>query len=421
MNIYTPLNHEEKKLYNYIQKNGPITKRALQNYFNYYSAPTLNRFITSIVEKGLIYECGQDVSNGGRKPSLFDICETANYIVGIDFSRGNIQIVITTLKMKIIDKLVIGVGPQFVGTGLPFSDKYTSKVIYESSPHKAVELTICDLRDMLAANNIKQDQLLGIGISAVGPLDTNTGIIGKVSYFYDSKAWCGFDIKTPFEEAFKVPVFVDCGSYLAALSEYLYGPHRGTSSLSFFSCGIGLRLGQIVSDKLIRTSNNDEGSIEHMIINQYGERCRCGKRGCVWTYSSTFTISENVRKRIASGESCSITKEIPRIYYADVVSASENGDSLCTYEVQEAAKYFGIALANYVTIMNPKVIVLGGKLASISNVFFKEAVETAKANLTIQPEDHPTFIQGGSFGRFTMPVGAAALVFEKSIGNTDLL
>lgn len=420
MNLFDNLTADQKRIYVYLQRFGPITKKALQDGLDF-TPGTLNRHLIYLCNEGLICETGQEASSGGRKPSLFDICKDKAFIAGIDISRGTVQIVITNLKLNIIAEHrsdVTNIQALFFDS--PEEEKYYYDLIRNPDPLYILSHLRKTLSSMLKENHISVNQLLGIGISTVGPVNTDSGILGNVRYFYQYKDWRGLNLKSFFEEQFQVPVWVDCGSYLAVLTEYLYGKYKGTSNMVYFSCGIGLRVGQISRDKIIRTANNDDGMVEHIIIDPMGERCVCGKRGCVRAYSSTFVMSAMVRERIANGELCSIKKQLERVNYRDIVFASQQGDWLCTNVLKEAGRYLGFALANYVTIVNPDIVFLGGKVASISNIYFDSAVESAQLNLNHYPGSLPMFVQGGTYGSLTMVVGAAGLVFEKSVGTNIL-
>ena len=423
MNLFSGLNEEEKKIFNCLQKNGPLTKKAIQDMFGY-SAATLNRFMNTLVQAGLAEECGQEASSGGRRPDLFDVCHTAAYMAGIDISRGTLQFVITDLKLTIVARYSVGIYRAHIPGaeiyGIPPEYSPYDQFLYETDPQVLMDFAAQTLKELLSLHGIPHDRLLGIGISMVGPVDPETGIVGKVNYFFEYPKWEGIDLKSFFASRFDVPIWVECGSSLAAMVEMLYGKMRGAANLTFVSCGIGLRIAQVSNGRLIRPVNNDDGAFEHMIINPFGERCTCGKRGCVRAYASTFTISANVRSRISNGESCMIEKPLESINYADIAYAAEQGDSLCIHELEEAARYLGLALSNYYLIVNPNVIIIGGKLASVSKVFYRKAVETAVSNLPAGETALPVFCQGGSFSFLTMSVGAAAMVLEKAL-QTDIL
>jgi len=395
---FSNLTNDEKTILYHIQKNGPLTKNEILDVMPY-KAGTLNRIIAMLADKGVISECGQEKSTGGRKPSLFDVNTLSKYLIGIDISRTNFTVVLTNMKIQVIH----GVRKSFD----PFGDV---------SPATVVRDVIAAIDTILVSKNLTRDKLYGIGIGMVGPVDPSTGVVKNVMHFR-SPGWVGFALKDVIVSEFGVPVYVDCGSYVATLAEYLYGEARGQKSISYINCGIGIRSGFISSGVLIRSVNNDESSFEHTIINPMGERCSCGKRGCVRCYASTFTISENVRRRISLGEKSKIHKEPEKIIYLDVVEAAAKGDEVCIYELSTAGNYFGIALANYIILLSPAQVIIGGMLATVSSDFYNAAIKSAEANYITQSEIDITFKQGGRFQEKSIAVGAAAMVFEKSIGS----
>ena len=48
--------------------------------------------------------------------------------------------------------------------------------------------------------------------------------------------------------------------------------------------------------------------------------------------------------------------------------AARNGDGVCSSVIRDAAKYVGMAVANLATILDPEAVVLGGMLASTSDL-----------------------------------------------------
>jgi predicted NBD/HSP70 family sugar kinase len=146
-----------------------------------------------------------------------------------------------------------------------------------------------------------------------------------------------------------------------------------------------------------------------------GERCYCGKRGCVRCYASTPAISENVRRRISAGEASLINAPPKDINYRHVLAAAEKGDAVAAEELRRAGTYFGVGLANYITLLNPECVVIDGPLVIDGSIFFDSAVKSAKENVYVS--SNIVYKKGGSFGYETIAVGAAAMYFEWYMGS----
>jgi predicted NBD/HSP70 family sugar kinase len=391
------LTNYEKDVFSKLQKEGPMTKKALLSYFDYKSS-TLNRIILSLLRNGAIVEIGQEESSGGRKPSLFDIQLNHKYVIGIDLSRTYIYIAVYDLKMKLKTSDTVYIDDR---------NNYT--------PRFAVDSIAQLLGELLSRCALTLDDILGAGVGMVGPVNRNSGMTGDLVGLRDD--WKNIPIQKMLETAIGCPVYIDNGAYAAVLAEYLYGKGKNYKSISYFNCEIGIRSGYISSGVLIRAANDVEDLFSHTVINVMGERCYCGKRGCVRCYASTPVISENVRRRIRGGEQSCISVPPESINYLHILAAAEKEDEVAADELRSAGFFFGVGLGNYIILLNPEYVVIDGPLVLGSNIFYDSAVQAAKSSLFASDKTKITFKRGSSFGLEAISVGAAAMFYERFMGN----
>jgi predicted NBD/HSP70 family sugar kinase len=277
------MSSDEKNIFLKLQKDGPLTKKALLELTGI-KPSTLNRIIISLMEQGAVVEIGQEQSAVGRKPSIFDVNVGEKYLLGIDISRTYLIAVLCDMKLRMLASIKLPLG-------IPFGDQ---------RPVVLLPLFCAQIRQMLKDNQCRPSDLLGVGGAMVGPVARSTGKTQDVNTFL-TPGWNDLALGDIFSREFGCSAYVANGAYAAVLVEYLYGAGRNHKSISFFNCGIGIRSGHIASGVIIRSADNEEASFAHTTIAPMGERCSCGKRGCIGCYSSTLVISENVRRRILSG------------------------------------------------------------------------------------------------------------------------
>ncbi len=393
------INSDEKNVFLKLQKDGPLTKKQLLDMMGF-KPSTLNRIIQSLMDQGAVVETGQQQSAVGRKPSIFDVNIQEKYLLGIDISRTALIAILCDMKLNILTSIKMPLG-------IPFGDQ---------RPVVLLPGFCSQIRQMLEEHQCKPSDLLGAGVAMVGPVDRKAGKTQDVNTFLAS-GWDYLELGDIFSRELGCPVYVDNGVYAAVLVEYLYGAGRNHKSISFFNCGIGIRSGYISSGGIIRTANNEEASFAHTTIAPMGERCACGKRGCIGCYSSTVVISQNVRRRVLSGEQTLIETPPDRIIYSDVVDAAKRGDKMCRQELCLAGEYFGIALANYITLLNPELVIIGGVMATASSDFYESVIQSATTNIYYKNKSHVNFIRGGTYQINTMAIGGAAMFFEKYMKN----
>jgi predicted NBD/HSP70 family sugar kinase len=391
--ILKELQQDRKEIFNLIQKKGQLSKQSIQLLTNL-KLTTLNRIINDLLSKELIVEDSIGESTGGRKPTLYNVNSTKFYIIGIDISRTYTQVVVTNLRMQILKE------SRFL-----MEETYSSKQILE---HIA-EVTNCVLNELM----INKDQILGIGVSAVGPLDREKGVLLNPINF-EGENWSNISIKEELENIFNLPVTIDNGANSAVVAEYFYGSGKGLDNIVCINCGIGIRTGVITSGRIIRSINDREDAFGHMIIDIEGKSCYCGNYGCVESYASIPSIVKDFKEELKIRNVSLINKNIDKITYLDVFDAADKGDIAAKAVMTDSALVFGTALANYINLLNPQLIILSGPTVYKSEIFYKVAAETALKKINSRGANIK-FSKGGCFKEFAMAIGAAAMVVEASL------
>src|SRR5262249_44868204 len=80
-------------------------------------------------------------------------------------------------------------------------------------------------------------------------------------------------------------VFVDNDGNMAMVAEHAIGAARATETAVLFTIGTGIGGAIIAGGELLR-GRMAAGQLGHLAVDPDGERCLCGRRGCVETLSS---------------------------------------------------------------------------------------------------------------------------------------
>lgn len=394
--LLSGLNKDAKNIFSIIQKRGPILKKELLAISGL-KLTTLNRIMEPLEKLKLIIECGIGESSGGRKPILYDVNPNRYYVIGVELSRTYSQIIVVNLKMNIL-----------------FKDKF--EMDDSCTPKKTVDVISKIISQSLNKLNIEKQMILGIGVGTVGPLDRESGIlINPLSFI--AEGWTYVPIKSMLFEKLNLPVTIDNGANTAVSAEYFFGVGRDYKNIAYFNCGVGIRTGAITADTVIRTINDAEDCFAHMTIDVDGEQCICGNFGCVEAYSSINSIVKKFVCEIKKGRSSEILKPVEDINYLDICSAAENNDVLAKEVIFNAATSFGVGLANYINLLNPRMIILSGLLINHSNLFFKTCREIAYKRYHLSANNKIVFSKEGLFKEDAISIGAAVMVIENMLNN----
>ena len=377
------LSYRDLEILNIIQKRGPITKKDLQIVANI-KLTTLNRVMKILEDKKIVVEYGESESTGGRKATEYDISQTDFYIIGIDISRTYVKLVLTNMKLTILK-----------------TEEFIMDETY--SPGKTVEKITYIIEQMLSNLSIKKNEVLGIGIGTVGPIDRIKGIILNPKSFFNSN-WVNVPIKGLLEEKLCIPCFIDNGANNAALGEYLYGDGKDLKSVAYIHCGIGIRSAIIRTGIIIRTMNDREDAFAHMIVEHNGEVCSCGNSGCIESYSSIDSIIKKINL---------ITKDnrsISEINYREVLNSELLINKDAVRIIDKGAEILGIGLANLVRLLNPELVILSGPLIMNFEQYYEKSVKTFYS--INRMDNRVVFSKGGRFQEDVIAIGSAAMVVE---------
>jgi predicted NBD/HSP70 family sugar kinase len=109
-------------------------------------------------------------------------------------------------------------------------------------------------------------------------------------------------------------------------------------------------MGMVLNGELYRGGRDGAGEFGHVTIIEHGERCNCGKHGCVEAYVSESSLERSVRD--ATGLDISLS---------EAIAAAQAGDQQIAAIFAEAGHILGLALAGVVNILNPTLLIVSGE------------------------------------------------------------
>lgn len=327
------------------------------------SAPTVTRIVDSLINKeGLAVQVGIGESSGGRPPMIVRFNGENNYVIGLDWGRTHIHLVLADLNAAIVADI---------------DEAIDKKRDFEQD----IEMVVALVDKLIAKSNIPVSKIAGMGVAAAGYVNQNTGIIE----FSPNFGWSKVNIEEALDRSFSFPVKVDNVSRTMALGELWYGLGKAINNFLFVNIGYGIGSGIIVDRKPFIGFDGFSGEIGHSrtpITPVSGEnrQCMCGKSNCLECFVSGRGIAETAKQRI---NECADSKiidlcngNIDNITTELLAKAASEGDSFAINIFEEAAEILGLALANFSNAFNPQAIILGGKVSRAGDFFISKIRET---------------------------------------------
>ena len=223
------------------------------------------------------------------------------------------------------------------------------------------------------------DKIVGIGLGITGLVSHDEGIIRTSP---NISSWKNEPLKSEIEEKYSIQVIIDNDSNLAGYGEASYGAGKGASILVMLTLGTGLGGGIIIDGKIFRGKNNTAAEIGHMTIKSDGLKCKCGNIGCFEAYVSATGILKRTKNLLNTGAVSILTKnpefDIDKLTTFDICKRASEGDKLSRKILDETGKYLGVGMSSLINLLNPEIIVIGGKIAYSPYDFIQTGIEEAR-------------------------------------------
>ena len=211
----------------------------------------------------------------------------------------------------------------------------------------------------------------------------------------------GMHLKSDLEAMLQLPVTLANDANCFALAETHWGCVKQNAIKANVVFGIimgsGVGGGIVADGKVWNGAHGIAGEWGHNILDENGQVCYCGKKGCVETVISGPALQRYYQS--LTGNNISL-KEI-------VLKQQQHNDEAAEKTIQRLCYFFGKAVSVVINILDPDVIIVGGGVGNIDNIY-SEGRQSIKNFIFNNSVDVPILkpALGDSAGVF----GAAALV-----------
>lgn len=235
-----------------------------------------------------------------------------------------------------------------------------------------------------------------IGFATPGVLDPETGRIKNSNTIVMNDQPMQADI----ERALDVPIKIANDANCFALAETLLGAGKDypNADLVFgVIMGTGVGGGLVVHNRIVEGIHGIAGEWGHNILEENGEFCYCGKRGCVEKVISGTALESYYHK--ISGTKLSL-KEITANY-------DSGADEFAAATVERLLEFYGRAISTLINVLDPNLIVIGGGVGNVE-LLYTEGFERVK-KYVFNPNSLKTPILKPALGDSAGVFGAALL------------
>ncbi len=277
------------------------------------------------------------------------------FVVGIDVGG-------TGLKGSVIDRR----GNVFTKEQRPTRRERGPQAVIESILDFADDLAK-ESRDPSGANRVA-----AVGVAVPGLIDEENGI----ALMSVNLEWKDVPLRRLLQERLGVPAVVGHDVRTASVAEQLLGAARGSKDFLFLTLGTGIGAAVVLHGAVYVGAHDIGGEFGHMVVQPGGPLCGCGRRGCVETLASASAVVRRYR---------ALTQAPADISTRDVAERVQAGDPVARQVWREAIEALSMGIANYIALLDPERVVIGGGMADAGQMLFEPLIAQLAREVTLQP------------------------------------
>ncbi len=177
-----------------------------------------------------------------------------------------------------------------------------------------------------------------------------------------------------------IRIKIDSDRACYILAEVWKGNARGFSDVIFLSVGTGIGAGIMTNNQVLRGANDIGGAIGWMALNKPFDK-KFIPCGCFEYNASGEGLVKVAKELIAEkkfNESLLNNKNLNELSAKDIFKAYDANDKLAIMVINNAIEYWGMAVANLISLFNPEKIIFGGGVFGPALKFLDAIYEEAK-------------------------------------------
>lgn len=257
--------------------------------------------------------------------------------------------------------------------------------------------------------NVDFTNVESIGLGVPGVVNSKKGIVLRWSNFNWSDV--------PFAETLKKytgkEIYIANDANVAALGEATFGATAQYQSSILLTIGTGVGGGMVFDGKLIEGYQSAGAELGHITIREGGLPCACGRCGCYEKYASATALILQTRHAMVENLQSEMWKiaegKIENVDGRTAFKAAKLGDETAKRVIEQFVSYLSEGIADFVNILRPEAIVLGGGIANEGEALFEPLRKAVDARTYIAMDIVPLKIVGAKLGNKAGIYGAYCL------------
>jgi predicted NBD/HSP70 family sugar kinase len=318
----------------------------------------------------------------GRRAQNVSLSQLKGLAIGIEMGQEHLRIAICDMGYR--ELIEQRIDYDIAEWGLRTVDWLVSKLLREA--------------------RVDRSEVRGVGVSVPGPLDPVTGGVRSVTLV---PSWQGADIDITAELSGRLdlPVQLITNINAAALGELACGASRSTTEMVYVQLSTSVEAALVIRGEVYPGSSGLAGQLGHITIDESGQVCRCGNRGCLETVVGGPHLLDLLPRSARE-----------RLTLRGLVQTAVDGDLGSRRVIGDAGRAVGAAAAMLCNVLNPRQIVLGGELSRAGELLL-DPIRQVLRRRTLPATAELVEVRCGELGDRAVMMGALATV----VRGTDVI
>ncbi len=349
------------------------------------SAPTVTNVVSDLLNANLVKPLGEGESSGGRPPDIIRFKAERGCMLGVQISARDVSFLLTDLS-----------GDELDLRRIPLEGRKTN-------PESICSLIVEETGGLLRKHKKAREQLLALVVGVPAITNVEDGSVLSVSTLED---WRSVPLRKLLSKYFDCLVVIENDTNLAALGERYRGAARTEQTFVLIDIGANVSAGIVLDGKVHHGAQWSAGEIGYLrlprILRKQPSLYEFGALESVLT-TSGIVKSWNEATAKPRHPSSLGSKEMD---VQGILNLAQNGDPLAKRIVLHRAGIVADVIVNLSLVLNPGLILLGGKVGS----------HPALLSFVIKDLDKSEFavprVAAASLGETAVLWGAIALAVE---------
>ena len=343
-------------LFETVLTRGPLSRRDAARLTGL-SAASVTKLVKPMISHGYLTENLREADGPGRPQIPLQVVSSRHHAIGIKLMDGEIVGVMADLQAEVKSS-----------HRMKFTD---------TSPAGVVDAVQEMTQILLERSPAGRSQLLGVGVGLGGHVNAATGMVLAAPFL----GWKDVPLREMLKRRLNVPVIVENDVNTLAVAEQWFGAGSAFPTFLLVTLGVGVGCALVLNGRLWHGVSGAAGEFGHMIVDDRGPLCHCGKHGCLEAVVGDAAI--------AASMSAVAGRRITTV--SQVVAEAHAGDFDARKVFVTAGIALGRAIATLLNLLNPPLVILSGEGMTASDLFIdalraemnRDAFSTAADDCTV--------------------------------------